>query len=313
MKTAVLLISRSVVTVLPLTAAVAYASWNLSADADGRLAGWRKADAELHTAGVSLRKTFADAKGDRFTAFTLIEAEHNASSVMAHEMYGRYKGPMGVWNATVGRFTLPFGLLVNFSTTRLLYRSLDVHTLGMDVDNGLQVSGTSWILDYAAAVTQGYGPHRALDVKGKGLAVGRVGVTLGEAEESVVGISGAYGRTATGHGGMDSTARRVLAGADATLYRGRAVIRGEIDGGKIEGRGFAAVFCAVDFGLLPRLDLTVAGSFVRHGRVRADETFIGLAVRPTWFTIRGGYRYAYDGTDNHEVALQLYRLFSWYF
>jgi hypothetical protein len=175
------------------------------------------------------------------------------------------------------------------------------------------VSGTKGMVDYAAAITQGYGPHRAVDFGGNGLGSGRIGFTLGDAEECVVGISGAYGRTVSGHSAMDASILRGLAAADATLYLGRSVTRLEIDGGKIGGHGFAAAFCAVDFGLLSRLDLNAAGSFVRYGVTKDDYMFFGLTFKPKLLTIRGGYRYAHHGTPEHEVSLQLYRLFSWNF
>jgi hypothetical protein len=202
---------------------------------------------------------------------------------------------------------------VNFSTTSFLYQSLYGATLGMDVDNGVMVSGTRGMVDYAVAITQGYGPHRAVDLGGNGMVSGRIGFTIGETEEFVVGFSGAYGQTAFGHAMMDATTLRALAGTDATMYLGRSVTRLEIDGGEIGGRAFAAAFCAVDFGLFPRLDINSAGSFARHGDMNGGYLFLGLSFKPGWLTIRGGYTYAYNGTPEHEVSLQLYRLFSWNF
>jgi len=91
--------------------AEAVASWNLSADVDARYR-WEDRDdyeANLHRVGASVRKTFADDRGDRFILFALVEAEDDFDEIIAHEFYGQYKGPLGAWSLTTGRFGLPGG------------------------------------------------------------------------------------------------------------------------------------------------------------------------------------------------------------
>ena len=60
---------------------------------------------------------------------------------MIHELYFKYKGPMGLWNITAGRIGIPYGLLTYFSTSRLLFESSIEQILGFDADNGITVSG----------------------------------------------------------------------------------------------------------------------------------------------------------------------------
>jgi hypothetical protein len=87
-------------------------SWNFSADADlrGRWSSAEKLSAEVHAVGLSIRKSFADNSGDRFIISGLFEAEKNFSEFMIHELYLRFKGPMGLWNITAGRIGIPYGL-----------------------------------------------------------------------------------------------------------------------------------------------------------------------------------------------------------
>ncbi|MEZ4550364.1 MAG: hypothetical protein R2874_07785 [Desulfobacterales bacterium] len=68
---------------------------------------WENSEANVHLIGASVRKTFADGHGDRFIFFGLVEAADNFNEVMAHELYGQYKGPMGAWNVTAGQLTYP--------------------------------------------------------------------------------------------------------------------------------------------------------------------------------------------------------------
>ncbi len=102
---------------------------------------WEHSEANIHRIGISARKTFADRHGGRLILFGLVEAEDNFDEIMAHEFYGQYKGPMGAWNVTAGRFGLPWGLLPGFSASRLLYDMPHDRLLGMDVDSGVKVSG----------------------------------------------------------------------------------------------------------------------------------------------------------------------------
>jgi len=293
----------------------------MSFDVDARYRWLEKEghEAVFHRVGGSVRKTFSDNRGDRFIFFGLLEAEDNFSEVMLHEIYGQYKGPLGAWNVAVGRFGLPWGLLPGFSASRLLYNMPHDKLLGMDVDNGVKVSGVIGAFDYGISITQGYGPHHTPHDMGYGLGVARIGFTPGETEEFSLGVSAACGRSVMAHDkddsedmdyDMDMAVRRVLGGVDATLYLGRWLGRIELSTGRVDHRSMTAGFAALDYALLPRLDLNLAVNAVWHGSEYEDEWFVGFTGKPPWFTIRGGYRYAGHSASRHEVTLQLYRLFS---
>jgi len=290
------------------------ASWYVAADADLRygLEEWRRHHAEVHVAGVSARKTFADAGGDRLILFGLAEAEDNFSMLGVHEAYGRLKGPMGVWNVTLGRFTLPYGLLGGFSTSRLLYSTAYQLVIGFDADNGIMVSGTNGMLDYALSVTQGFGAHHLPALSAHGLALARIGLTMGEGEEIQAGVSGLFGNTSHSHD-RDMKSRRFGGGADITAYIARALLRMEVNAGMVDGKPLGAVFAGLDVALTARLDLNCAMTVSRLGRENSDAWFLGMTFKPKWLTIRGGYRYAYFSLPRHTVTLQAYRLFSFSF
>ncbi len=302
---------KSAFAALLLVAAVLEASWNISADIDlrYRLSEWQHHDGGLHVAGASVRKTFSDRKGDRLTLFGLVEAHDNFSMVMAHELYGLYKGPLGSWNVSVGRFGLPYGLLTGFSASRLLYTMPHHELLGYDVDNGIMLSGVRGMLDYGISVTQGYGPHHLPDFSGHGLATGRLGFTLGDAGETIVGVSGVYGTTAHAHD-RDMTIDRALGALDMTMYLGRLLCRAELSGGMVNSKLIGAGFVAIDYALLPRLDVNLGITGVRNGTETHDAWFTGVTHTSRWFTLRGGYQYAYYNEPHHQVAVQLYRLFA---
>ncbi len=312
------------------------ASWNLSLDADvrGRVASGTDPDATLNLFGAALRKTFADSKGDRLVLFALFESEKGfgeSRDESLHEVYAQYKGPMGLWNITVGRFGLPWGLLPAFSARRLLYDTAHDRVLGMDVDSGIMVSGVRGSVDYGLSLTRGYGPHNTVDAGSHGIATGRIGITPGETEEFSFGLSGAWGRSINAHGGDhgaampqpvmpgqpvktrddDRALQRALVGLDSTLYLGRWLIRSEVSGGQVDKRAIRALFVGADYALRSNLDLNLAVNLSRHDSKNMNEWFAGLTCRLPWFILRGGYRYVGYGDARNQITIQLYRLFSY--
>jgi hypothetical protein len=287
----------------------AYGSGNISAEIDARLRLEERGelDAQLHLLGLSLRHTFADRRGDRLALFSLVRAEHDLSEVILHELYARYKGPLGAWDLTVGRFRLPYGLMYGFDAATLLYETPHEMLLGMDSDNGVMLSGIVGPGDYAVSLTQGYG-HHAPDFPGHGIVIVRLGLMPGETEEISIGISGAYGRSSTAHDG-ESAVERALAGADATLYLGRWLSRIEMDVGTVDGTSILAGFVGLDYALLPGIDLNLSANLIRNDSLTSGTWFAGMSRRSRWFTLRGGYSYD-DSNDSHQFTIQAYYLFS---
>jgi len=288
------------------------ALWNFNLETDLR---YLFSDFETHEVGIysiggSVRKTFSDNSGDRLTLFTLFEAKDNFRDFMIHELHMLYKGPMGIWKITGGRFGLPYGLLSSFSTSRLLYNSAISNTLGFDVDNGLMLSGLFGMFDYGVALTQGYGPHHTPKFPGHGLLTTRLGIVFGDALEYSVGLSAIAGKTQSTHheDGIDT---KYIGGIDATALLGQTAIRLEFSGGQINRGLFAAAFASVDYALLSKLDITAAINLSIRNQIKSDSWFIGFSFRPGWFTLRGGYTYEYFNKPDHRFSFQLYHLFSY--
>jgi len=303
------------------------ATLNISADADARarVASGTSPDATLEIFGASVRKTFADDRGDRLILFALFESEkgfETSSDQSLHEIYAQLKGPLGAWNLTVGRFGLPWGLLPGFSARRLLYDTSHMRVLGMEVDSGVKLSGVRGPWDYGVSLTRGYGPRNTVDAGSNGIATGRIGITPGETEEFSLGLSGAWGRSinvhASHHGGLDHkdpdrALLRSVVGLDATLYLGRWLIRSEASAGEVDKRSIRTFFVAGDYALHANLDLNLSANLGRHDSENRNEWFAGLTGRLPWFILRGGYRYVGYGDARNQLTLQLYRLFSFTF
>ena len=290
------------------------ASWNISADGDAR-AEWISPDeygAHIHVVGLSVRKSFADKIGDRVIVSGLFEAHKNFSELMVHELYIKYKGPMGVWNITAGRIGIPYGLLPSFSSTRLLFQTPTEEILGFDDDNGIMVSGIRGIFDYGVSFTQGYGIHHKLKFPGMGFVAGRIGITPGESEEFSVGVSFSGGKTHTDES-IVYAHKRITGGVDATTSLRRANIRVQIDAGKIDSSEFVVGYGSADLALHNRFDISAGLRLFYQSEAQAGAAFAGFSVKPPWFTLRGGYTYEKKSVDNHTIALQLYRLFAYSF
>ncbi len=289
----------------------AQSSWNLSTDLDARLTDSDREEArgDIHIFGLSLRKTIADNDGDRLILFALFEAHDDFSERMLHEVYGRYKGPMGKWNLTLGRFGLPFGLLTDFTTSRLLFESLTPHMIGMDVDSGLMLSGVLGDVEYGLAATQGYGGHMTPDLEGPEVYSGRIGMTFGDSGDVRIGLSALDGKIRSEHHRDHGIDRRIVS-ADMTIQPGWWTARVEVQAGEIDGHSTRGAFAMTDLAVLPDLDLTIAGRLVRYHQTTEGYGYFGLGYRLPWFTIRGGYTYAHSETDEHIVSLQIYRMLS---
>lgn len=304
-------ISVLLLILLHLIPATLHASWSFSADADLR-SNWSSTDklsAEVHAAGLSIRKSFADNTGDRYIISGLFEAEKNFSEFMIHELYFRFKGPMGLWNITAGRIGIPYGLLTSFSTTRHIFEKPIEEIIGFDADNGIMFSGVAGIFDYGISLSQGYGAHRMPEFPGEGFGAGRIGVTLGEAEEYSIGVSVSGGRTNASH--MDHSAiTRITGGIDATFYIGQSIIRTEVNAGNVDKHRIVSGYGLLDYTIHRRLDLSAGVRIINSHNVTNAALFTGFSFNPPWFNLRGGYIYEHSGKQKHNISLQLYRLFS---
>lgn len=294
-----------------LTSTSAQATWNISLDLDGRASysSQEKADAELHAAGLLIRKTFADGKGDRLTFTVLGEAYETFRELMLHEAWARYKGPMGKWNVTAGRMGLPYGLLPSFSTTRLLFTTWYESSIGFDVDNGILLSGVLGDFDYGVAVTQGLGPHNHLTFPGHGLASGRAGLTLGDGGEFQLGASFIAGKAEMMHK-KPMVHRLVGGGLDGTASLGVLTLRASLDGGKKDDTYYLTGFGYSEYALNGNLDINLGLKAEKKEDHRVSGSlYTGCTIKTKFLTMRGAYSYEHAQKD-HRFGLQLYRLFS---
>ncbi len=288
-----------------------FGSVYVSLDADGRV-HWQKGrepQGEVNVVSLSFRKTFSDSRGDRFMIAGLAEAGEDQKDIGLHELYGRYKGPLGKWNLTAGRFTLPYGLLSSYSSKRLLSETIDHQTLGIHVDNGLLLSGVTGRFEYALSFTQGLGAHHDPTWTRHGLAMGRLGLALSDTEEILVGISGAAGHTAR-HSDAESLVRRELIGMDATGYWGPVLGRVELNAGSIDSESFTGFVLLTDVALSPVSELIFSGSVVRQAGKEQKSIFAGLQYRLPWFTFGAGiYHHNHHAGESYErLSIQIYRL-----
>lgn len=122
-----------------------------------------------------LGRFFADASGDRLILVGQLDAENNFEDIRLYNTYAQLKGPLGHVNLWLGRYILPFGLLANYDTERLLVQSLDPQSLGIKLDLGAQVLGYFGPLDYAVSVSQGTGKG-VNDPDGNKLLTTRIGI-----------------------------------------------------------------------------------------------------------------------------------------
>jgi hypothetical protein len=294
------------------------ASWNLSADGDVRITADDHNDIELklYAAGISLRKVLSDSMGDRFIFFGLLEGHDNLSDLMLHELYATYKGPMGKWNVTAGRFGLPFGLITNYTTSRVMYDSLYPQILRMEIDNGVKVTGVIGDVDYGLSVTLGQGPHDAPELPGENLVSGRIGLTRGDSGEISFGVSSAAGRTRmTHHTGIPHMRHKLLLVAfDVTYEPGHWITRMEFQAGEINNRNVFGGFGMIDYAVFPRWNMNAAANIAYSDRSTSGYGYIGAEYTGSMFTFRGGYKYDYSNDqEGHVLSFQIYRLVSYLF
>lgn len=150
-------------------------------------------DLSLYEVGLSFRHVLADTKGDRLILFADFEGKDNFKNNEVHEIYTRIKGPMGLWNLTLGRFAVPFGQNCHTSTFGRLLDFPSSDFRGFHADNGLMLSGALPLLDYNLSFTQGLGSHTEFEWPGPGLVSGRISRNWGETEEFSTGFSSSLG------------------------------------------------------------------------------------------------------------------------
>lgn len=286
----------------------------LSLDADARYINTDFSEDlfTLKTFGVVARQVVSDGTADRWVLYGQLEVVDDFSKTDIHQMYAMFKGPMGRWNVTAGRLRLPYGLLPGYSTDHVPFAALDKYTIGSENDNGVALSGIAGAFDYAVAVTQGSGIFTGFPEQG--LLTGRLGIPFGTAGEFAVGISGAAGRSKSGHVDQMMFKRIKLGALDFSGSLGRASFRGEFSTGLQEGDVQIAGFAGSDFSVTSWLEANTAISLVRQSNVFHHAWgFLGTTITTSYLMIKGGYKYVHYGPIDHQVTLMAYKQFAFNF
>lgn len=244
---------------------------------------------------LNFRKVISENGADRWVFVLQGDSGENFKDPFPYQDYLQLKGPLGKWNVRVGRFIVPFGLLKTYDSERLILRTNEPVTLGIKLDEGIEVLGYTDRYDYSFAFTNG---SRA----GGNVFVARVGT---EGEESIKGFSVLIGRLPevatsesverTGEVEAVELVKKVRVAFDETVFFGRDIVRLEIVGGtdnsKVVGGGYfemeratsPEVSFGFNFGYFKgeegrwRFGAGISrnfggGRFLRVGYVRIEET-----------------------------------------
>lgn len=109
----------------------------------------------LEGAFLNLRQVLSQGGVDRWSLVLQGDSGDNAEAPHLYQAYGEWKGPLGRWKVRGGRFFVPFGLLTQIDTERMLLNTQEPLTLGLKLDEGLLVQGFTPGFDYAVALTDG--------------------------------------------------------------------------------------------------------------------------------------------------------------
>ncbi len=230
---------------------------------------------EIEGLFLNLREVFRDEEGDRLIAVGQIDFDNNFEHVRPYQTYLQYKGPLGRWNMRAGHYIIPFGLLSDYDSERLVLRTMEPLNLGTKLDTGVEALGFLGDFDYAVSVSQGVGRNRFTDVDNDKLVVARIGW---QDEETRIGLSGLIGKVLIE---KDSIIRNEIGseglyekrlGIDLTEYAGPLILRGEASIGKDNSQTVGGGLLKADYALTPKLELNLKYA---HWRRKGERNFIG--------------------------------------
>ncbi len=255
--------------------------------------------------GVSLRQTFSDPQGDRFLTFLFLDWQKNFKNLHLVQFYFTYKGPMGLWRVSGGRYIIPFGLLPNYSTERLLVSTLASKVLGSDVDNGILFSLLFHQFDYHLSLSQGTGMEFLRRVGP--LFASRLGYRS-EDEEKGFGLAYLFGKRVM----ADSQMAKKFLAFDGERYFGRLIGRGEGIFGFEEREFSFGFFSAIDYSFRGGLDFNLGLLYwQREGSVTSLTFGFTNSFNLSSFAIaiRLAYRFSFSGGGDEFIA-QVYNYFG---
>ncbi|MGE3682649.1 MAG: hypothetical protein AB7G93_13065 [Bdellovibrionales bacterium] len=284
----------------------------IAGGADGR-ARWRESDkarAELYGLFLNARKVFSDDLGDRWIVSLQGDAEHDLKEIRSYQSFLQYKGPLGKWNIRAGHFILPFGLLSDFDTERLLLQSIEDETIGIKLDTGLSVFGFVEDWSWAASLTSGLGRRWVREYDDTHLATLRLSRKF---EDLTLGTSLLFGesRVSESFPVQQSKVRQTKVAFDGVYEFSQWITRLELLFGKEEEKLMGGIQGFLDYQLARAWELNFKARSIR--RTGTDsELGGGVSFRPWdgWaFRAANLYHLKQIGNEN-ELQLQVLYEFS---
>lgn len=263
----------------------------------------------LEGAFFNLRKVWSDAFGDRWIGVAQTDFDDNLQRIRPYQVYLQYKGPLGKWNVRAGHYLLPFGLLTNYDTERLILQGIERSSLAIRKDTGVMVFGRVGAWDYAASLSDGLSDVRFADSRANPLLTARVAYVRGNSHFGISTLIGGVLRDpAFGEGGGRVHERRFA--LDATHSFGPLTLRAEGVGGTDPGHAVGGGVALADYALTPRLEINTRyaswSTLEGHHSVGAGLTY---QLRPGLY-LRGGDQYYTRKENRNGFSIQLYYEFS---
>jgi hypothetical protein len=175
--------------------------------------------------------------------------------------YVIFKGKVGAPTVKAGQFVVPFSNMADYDTHTKVFQPLYANSVGVRIDQGVEVEGYLGDAEWQAAVTNGNGPYRS-DIDGNKVVTGRIAKKFQIGDDEVkVGVSALKGRLpvfslmddpmmdgkdaklvdvdtsmAVGQNDRAGFADKTRYAVDVEYYKGIDLIRAEFVGGTDNGR-----------------------------------------------------------------------------
>lgn len=266
-------------------------------------------EAELHGLFLNLRKVWSDETGDRWIGVSQIDFDDNFSDIHPYQVYLQYKGPLAKWNLRAGHYLLPFGLLSNYDTERLLLQGLEEISLGIRKDTGAELFGRVGDWDYAVSVTEGLGDAHFIDSRANPLLSSRVAYVQDDWQVGLSTLIGQVvfdGRNDFNHD--DAQERRFA--LDTSKSWGPLTLHAEGIGGTENGEPVGGGIALADYALTDKLELNTRYAYW-HGA--ADYQFAGIGLSYQILQglfVRFSDNYEFGHQEKNTLTAQIYFEFT---
>lgn len=303
------LISTLLVLAILLSVQVEAVQMDLETSLLAKSTDFNKNEFSLHRIGLGAKQIISDGKGDRLHLFFRFEAEDNFTERNVDQLYLKYKGPMGRWNVTLGKSSIPFGLLTDYNSEMLVLNTQEKKTIGYRNDDGIKLSGFWKSIDYELLFSSGTWIQNHNKGDNDKLAVIRTSHKGNDLED----IKFAFSYLAGEFFGVN----KLLYGIDIIKYKGLVVSRNEFVVGKEGDRDIASVFSGIDYSLFPSIDLNMAYTYFKTKSIE-NSLFLGMTYNSPFYgvVLRAGSKYYFNDNkedDKNEVYIQLYKYYSHFF